>query len=306
MTQRIKRAVRHKKKGRVLFTGPSGSGKSWASLVAASILADGGKVGVIDTENGSAEMFAGEFSPEIGRAIEFDVLELAPPFSPERYKEAFDEFVKAGYAAIVIDSTTHEWDGPGGCLELHDDEAKRTRDSWGAWRTITPRHKDFLDHCVVRSPVHVIGTARAKTEYATSKDENGKMKVEKLGTGPIQRAQFEFEWDVLCDISLDHTIFVNKSRVRTVDGKVFKKDVKAFAAAVKEWLDGGDEPPPATEPAPTDDQLRALAVAAKNNGYSNEEVRALSQERYSVGPREMTMVQYNELKQYIEDNQKGS
>jgi len=283
----IKRAVRHKKKGRIIYTGPSGSGKTWAALVTASILAEGGKVGVIDTENGSAEMFAGEFSDDLGRAIEFDVLELEPPFSPERYIAAFDEFVKAGYAALVIDSTTHEWDGPGGCLELHDDEAKRTRDSWGAWRTITPRHKNFLDHCIVRSPIHVIGTARAKTEYATSKDENGRMKVEKLGTGPIQRAQFEFEWDVLCDVSLDHTVFVNKSRVRTVDGKVFKKDLKSLATAVKEWLDGGDETP-SDDLTVSESELRML-LEKVDAGL----ILAKASDLFQKNPKQLTVGEFN-------------
>lgn len=288
----IKHAVRHKKKGRILYTGPSGSGKTWKSLVTAHILADGGKVGVIDTENGSAEMFAGEYSEDLGRRFDFDVMELGPPFSPERYIEAAKAFIDAGYSALVVDSMTHEWDGPGGCLELHDDEAKRTRDSWGAWRTITPRHKAFLDQIVVRSPIHIIGTARAKTEYTTSKDDSGKMKVEKLGTGPIQRSQFEFEWDVLCDIDLAHTLYVSKSRVRTVDGKTYKNEVKSFATAVKDWLEGGEDSP---DPTPSDDQLRALAAAAKAAGLTTDAVKQKCVELFGAEPRSITITQYNQL-----------
>lgn len=59
------------------------------------------------------------------------------------------------------------------------------------------------------------------------------------------------------------------------------------------------------EPTPTDDQLRALATAAKAAGYSNDDVRALSVERYSTGPREITQAQCFELLQYVQYNPKS-
>jgi len=293
----IKRAVRHQKKGRIVFTGPSGSGKTWAALVCAHILADGGKVGVIDTENGSAEMFAGEFSDDLGAPFCFDVIELGPPFTPERYIEAFQSFVDAGYAAIVTDSTTHEWDGAGGCLEIHDEIAERTRNSYTAWGPVTPRHKSFLENLIVRSPVHTIGTARAKTEYVQTKDDNGKTKIEKLGTGPIQRTQFEFEWDVLCDINLDHTVFVTKSRVRTVEGKTYRKDLKSFATALKEYLSGGEIAEPKISPA----DLRALAEYGKLHNKTTDEIKAMVTEKFNKSVPDLTAPELSAIREAISE-----
>lgn len=293
----IKQAKRRKKKGRILFAGPSGSGKTWAALVTAKILAGpDGKVGVIDTENGSAEMFAGEWSADLGEPIEFDVIELAPPFTPERYIEACKKLADEGYSAIVVDSTTHEWDGPGGCLEIHGDESARTKNSYTAWEKVTPRHKNFLDRVVVRSPVHVIGTARAKTEYAMTKDDNGKVKIERLGTGPIQRTQFEFEWDVQCDVSLDHSIFVTKSRVRPVDGKVYKMDIRSFAESVKAYLEGGAElePEPAKAMPDRNDLVELASLGDK------DAIRARSMELFSKAPIELDYSQYQQLRSEFE------
>ena len=42
--------------------------------------------------------------------------ELTPPFSPERYIEAFDDAKAAGAEVIVVDSGSHEWQDIGGVL----------------------------------------------------------------------------------------------------------------------------------------------------------------------------------------------
>ena len=297
MAFQIKEAVRRQKKGRIVLTGPSGSGKTWAGLTIAHFLAgENGKVGVIDTENGSAEMFAGEFSDDLGRPFKFQTIELGPPFTPERYIEAFDQLVTAGFDAILTDSTTHEWDGSGGCLEIHDEITDRTRNSYTAWGPVTPRHKSFLDRLIVRSPVHTVGTARAKTEYVQTKDDHGKVKIEKLGTGPIQRTQFEFEWDVLCDLNLDHTLFVTKSRVRTVDGKTYRKDLKSFCSSLKEYLDGGAEPLP---PTISISDMKALVEFGKEHNKTPDEIKKIAADEFGKEVRDLTVTELDKLKEAI-------
>ena len=67
------KAIRQRVKIKVAISGPSGSGKTYSALKLATGLADGGKIAVIDTENGRASMYSDEF--------DFDVAEIQQPFS---------------------------------------------------------------------------------------------------------------------------------------------------------------------------------------------------------------------------------
>lgn len=133
---KFEKAMRKKAKLRLALTGPSGSGKTYSALLIAKGI--GGKIAVVDTEKGSASLYSD--------IADFDVLELEPPFSPERFIEAINAAEQAGYDSIVIDSITHEWGGVGGCLELVDTIAKTKfrGNSWSAWSEINPRHRLFL------------------------------------------------------------------------------------------------------------------------------------------------------------------
>jgi hypothetical protein len=92
--------------------GPAGSGKTYSALVLAQAL--GGEVVVIDTERGSSAKFATEWP-----GFEFDVLDLQPPYDPERYVEAI-KFCELEYENIIIDSLSHAWSGTGGALDMVD------------------------------------------------------------------------------------------------------------------------------------------------------------------------------------------
>src|SRR6185369_7433589 len=133
----FQKAERKKAKLRLALTGPSGSGKTYGALQISRGI--GGKIAVIDTEKGSASLYS--------HLIDFDVLELSPPFTPERFVQAVRAAESGGFDILIIDSITHEWSGSGGCLELVDEvaRAKYKGNSWSAWNEITPRHREFLD-----------------------------------------------------------------------------------------------------------------------------------------------------------------
>ena len=166
------KAVRKRAKLRLALTGPSGSGKTYGALMLAKGI--GGRIAVIDSEHGSASLYS--------HLCEFDTLELAPPYSPERYIAAIKAAEQAGYDVIVIDSTTHEWSGSGGCLEINEQTArsKFSGNTWSAWNDTTPRHRAFID-AMLQSSAHIIATGRSKTETAQTEGPNGKKKVVKLG-----------------------------------------------------------------------------------------------------------------------------
>src|SRR3954447_3869692 len=96
----LRKAAREKTKIRVGLSGPSGSGKTYSALLLASGMASWDKIAVIDTENGSGDLYD-HLGPH-------NVLPLAAPFSPERYIEAIDACAKAGMEVVIIDSVTHE------------------------------------------------------------------------------------------------------------------------------------------------------------------------------------------------------
>lgn len=234
------KATRKKSRLRLALTGPSGSGKTYSALQIAFGL--GGRVAVIDTEKGSASLYT-----HLG---EFDVLELQPPYSPERFIQAVKAAQEAKYDVLIIDSITHEWSGVGGCLELVDEvaRAKFKGNSWSAWNDVTPRHRNFLDS-LLSSPMHVIVTARSKTETAQT-EENGRKKVVKLGMKAEQREGVEYEFTTVLDIVHDgHFAVATKDRTGLFVDTNPKPITQETGKMLNAWLDSGVEVVEAPKPS---------------------------------------------------------
>ena len=230
----FQKAQRKKAKLRLGITGPSGAGKTWGALKVAKGL--GGSIAVIDTERGSASLYT--------HLTDFDVLELNPPYTPERFIEALRAAEAARYETIIVDSITHEWSGVGGCLELVDQiaAAKFRGNSWSAWNEITPRHRALLD-AILRSPSHIIVTMRSKTETAQT-EENGRKKVVKLGMKAEQRDGFEYEMTTVLDLTHEqHYALASKDRTGLFGGDP-KPLSEATGAMLRDWLESGAEPMP--------------------------------------------------------------
>ena len=232
----VRDAQRQQAKLRLMVKSPSGGGKTYGSLLLAQGL--GGKIVLIDTERGSADKYAKR--PELPK---FRVIPFDPPFTPESYIEAIDTAEEDGADVIIIDSTSHEWDGQGGCLELVDQiaRAKFRGNTWSAWSELTPRHRKFIDR-MLSSRCHIIATARSKTETAQVED-NGRKRVEKLGMKAVVRDGTEFEFDVVLDIVHNgHFAVAEKDRtgVFAGDAKPITADTGRLLAA---WLADGDPTP---------------------------------------------------------------
>lgn len=170
---KLQRAKRHQVKLRLGLSGASGFGKSFSALLLAyGITNDWTKIAVIDTENGSASLYS-----HLG---DYNVLSLSEPFSPERYINAIKTCENASIEVIIIDSITHEWNGKGGCLQIHEQLGGRFQD----WARLTPRHQAFID-AILQSKCHVITTVRKKMDYSMDRDSSGKTKVIKHGLKDI-------------------------------------------------------------------------------------------------------------------------
>jgi len=174
----IKKAERKAIPAIICFYGKSGGGKTYSALKLAQGLIGNNRICLIDTENGRASHYADEF--------DFDVIDLAPPFTPARYIEAINAAQKEGYKAIVIDSISHEWEGTGGCLEMAEGKS-----GLQAWALPKEKHRKLMN-MLLQAKSHIIFCARAKYDLEQVKI-GGKTEIVNKGLVPIQEKNFPFE-----------------------------------------------------------------------------------------------------------------
>lgn len=236
----FQKATKAKAKARIALVGVTGSGKTRTALSIAQGL--GGRVALIDTERGSASLYADTF--------DFDVEELST-FSPDCYMHAIKEAEQGGYDVLIIDSLSHAWAGPEGVLEFVDQvaQASRSGNKFAAWAKATPLQNKLIDAILsVRQKMHVIVTMRAKTLWDTEKDERGKIAPKKIGLGAVQREGVEYEFDIIGYIDQSHSLIVDKSRWDELDGRIVEEAGKAngeeLGRRIGAWLADGVERAP--------------------------------------------------------------
>lgn len=225
---KLNKAQRNQVKLRLGLSGPSGFGKSYSALLLAyGITNDWSKIAVIDTENNSANLYA-----HLG---DFNVLSLNQPYSPERYIEAIKACENGVIEVIIVDSITHEWNGKGGCLQIHENLGGRFQD----WRKLTPRHQAFID-AILESKCHVITTARRKIDYSLDMGSNGRTQVIKHGTKEITREGFEYELTVNFELINDmHLVKASKDRTGLFMNKSEFVINKATGVRLLRWCNEG-------------------------------------------------------------------
>lgn len=247
----LRKATRQKAKIRLGLSAVSGGGKTYSALlIAYGLCGDWTKIALIDTENGSGDLYS-----HLG---EYNVMPLVAPYSPERYIECIKACEQAGMEVIIIDSITHEWDGKGGILNIADG---MTGNSFTNWAKLTPRHQSFIDS-ILQSTCHVITTVRRKQEYNMIQ-EGGKTKVEKAGMKEVTREGFEYE--LTCNLELDQKHNATSSKDRTglfADKPHFVPSIET-GKMIAEWCESGLDVQ--TE---VDEKIKQLA-----NVESNEEMK---------------------------------
>lgn len=228
----LRKAQRRAAKIRLGLASPSGGGKTYSALLIAKGLAGSWeKVAIIDTENGSADLYS-----HLG---DFNVLQLTAPYHPEKYIDAIRECEQAGMEVIIIDSITHEWSGVGGCLELQQiaTERQRIKNTYTAWKEVTPRHQKFID-AVLQSNCHIITTVRSKTDYLQVEHE-GKKSIQKVGMAQVTRDGFEYELTVSLELDVNHYAVTSKDRTCLFEGKPSFIPSEETGKMLKEWCESG-------------------------------------------------------------------
>lgn len=218
---------------KVLLSGASGSGKSYSALKVATGIAKecGSGIAYIGTEGSRNKYYADEF--------DYDLLELKEPFECEKYIEAIDAAVEAGYKVLIIDSMTHEWKW------LNDVHDKMPGNSFTNWGKLKPRHHKFMDK-ILNSPIHIIATARGKDDWVLE-DKNGKQVPKKVGMGQQQDKDISYEYTVSLMIAQDtHVASADKDNTKLFDGR-FEVLTEKDGVRLYEWANKGDAPAPKKE-----------------------------------------------------------
>ena len=188
---------------KMALEGPSGSGKTYSALLLAyGITKDWSKIAVIDSENGSADLYAG-----LGGYYVLPIRE----FSPENYIAAINVCEQAGMEVIIIDSISQSWD------YLLDYHASLLGNSFTNWAKITPRQNALMQR-ILSCNAHVICTMRTKQDYVLN-DKNGRQVPEKVGLKACMRDGVEYEFTIVLDIDIMHRATASKDRTGLFMGR---------------------------------------------------------------------------------------
>ena len=277
----FKQATREQVRLRLLLTGISGSGKTWTALEIAHSL--GQNIGVIDTENGSASRYVGQFqfqSCPLGNSMSVGV-------NPLDYVKAMDAATRAGFDVLIIDSLSHYWlwalDLVGG---------------FGDWKKVRPPERQLIN-AMLNLPCHLIATARSKAEYVVVDAPNKRGKLtsqpQRVGTAPLLGQDLDYEFDVVGAMDTDHVLTIEKSRCPNLGGQRIAFPGQAFAQELLRWTQTGA---PATESY--EQKCNRIRDAREKVGRTSENVIALMKQHFQVeSPHQLSSGQCDQLIELI-------
>ena len=217
----IRKSERKKAKIKMALQGPSGSGKTMNSIILAKGLSNDNlsKVVVIDTENGSADLYS-----HLG---DYNVITMKPPFVPEDYERAIDIAINSGMEILVIDSLSHTWN------ELLDYHSKLGGNSFLNWQKVNPRLNSLINK-ILQCEAHVIVTLRTKQDYVLNQKE-GKYIPEKVGLKSVMKDGVDFEFTLVFDIDSKHNAIASKDRTSLFSNVGYFKITENTGKILLEW-----------------------------------------------------------------------
>ena len=256
MAIEIKRAKRQSVWLKLLLQGGSNSGKTFSGLqLAKGIYEKEGGAGVVMI---NCEASRGVYYAQM---IEYDIIDLDPPYTAQKYMEAIDAAIDAGYKVILIDGISQEWSW---LNEYHDSLGGN---SFQAWARCKPIHKKFMDK-ILTCPAHVICTARGKQEYSIE-ERNGKKEIVKLGVGADQSKQLSFEFTVSLLLNEHHIWSVDKDNTFIFENGTPGLLTIEDGYKLYEWANVGDTPRA---------QMKSTMGTAESGPSPEEQLAAIKKE----------------------------
>lgn len=252
------------------LVGPSSSGKTYSALRLAngihSVMNRPGGIIVIDTENRRALHYSDDFT--------FQHIPFGAPYGSLDYLAAIRFAQSHNPSAIVIDSMSHEHEGPGGLLDSHekeldrvagDNQGKRYAMGFTAWAKPKAQRRQFLNG-MLESDAAIIACFRAQEKTKLIKNSKGKQEPTNIGWQAIADPKFVYEMAV-CALLKPGANGVPDWNPTMPDEKTFVKVpgwareifsggqqlTEQHGIALAQWAKGG-----ANRPAPINSDLEAL------------------------------------------------
>jgi len=194
-----KPAVRDKVPLLIGLMGASGSGKTFSALRLATGIqsVSGGDIYFIDTEARRGLHYADRFK--------YRHMPFGAPFGSLDYLAAITHCVKKSAGVVIIDSASHEHDGPGGVLEQHEQEldrmagqdyGKRNSMNLIAWAKPKAARRQLISG-LLQLNCNFIFCFRAKEKAKPVKKDNRTV-IENQGWMPIAGEEFVYEQTINC------------------------------------------------------------------------------------------------------------
>lgn len=175
--------------------GPSGSGKTFSALRLATGIQSiaGGDIYGIDSEARRMLHYADRFK---FKHVQFDA-----PFGSLDYLAAIRYCASQGAKIIIVDSMSHEHEGPGGLLDYQAREFERMEfkdaKKMLSWQKPKAARQAMLNG-ILQIPANFIFCFRAKEKVKMAKDDRGKQIVVPQGFMPIAGEELVYEQTVNC------------------------------------------------------------------------------------------------------------
>jgi len=215
--------------------GKSGSGKTYSALkLAQGLVEEGERICLIDSENMRASYYSDIF--------DFDVINVEPPHTPERYAEAF-KLAESKYNVIVMDSFSLVWEGEGGCCDIADQESEKQQANGKSgkglniWLKPKMRHKKLMN-VIYGSKSHRILCCRAKDKLKQSGNQ-----IVSDGEVPICEGDVPFQMLIKF-----HLTEGGKTSIQSCVKEMLKDklNIKGYLTSehgkiIKDWINEGEK-----------------------------------------------------------------
>ena len=290
------------------LAGGTGSGKTYTALRLASGMAGDKRFALLDTEAGRSRHYADQFS--------FDVGDLGPPFTPDRYEEAISYAAKAGYSVIVVDSMSHEWTGEGGILDWQEEELdrmagtdwkKREACRMASWIKPKVAHKKMVSR-MLQVNAHLILCFRAETKIEMVKDD-GKWTIvpKKSLTGldgwiPVAEKNLPFELTASFLFTADAPGVPKPIKLQEQHRAFFPLDrpiTEESGKALDAWSRGGVQKPAAKHEQTTKATFEEVLMAFNNVGWTLDMLKERLGHEPTEADRPAMREIYKALKEHV-------
>lgn len=240
----IRRAVRANARLVIAFAGLSGSGKTRTAIEFGFGLAgyNADELGFLDLENKRGSLYADclDNHPKNPEKKRFWIADLQPPFSPDRLSAAIKQYQEHGIKVLIIDSTSHEWEGEGGASQIAEDN--KSKNGKLNWAKAKGEHKKFIN-TMLQCDMHIIVCLRAR-EKTQEKTVNGKIVVESLGIMPIQEKNFMYEMSaslMMYNEGQMQVAYKVPGELRPMLGRGQGYVTAEDGFSVRQWVEGGNQ-----------------------------------------------------------------